>query len=179
MTDYYLKIETTGIDENDEILTIQYQQLDTKSGETEGDLIILKSWESSEKEILEKFFNKFDPLDLEHKFSFMPVGISLHFVFFMLHKRWDKYDIDVPLKNLFYEIPNFELKPFLVLLNDGKRKNSSLDIITGKKTDSTLIRTLYANKDYEGIEDLIIESSMDCINFYQHLKERFTLEQFL
>ena len=56
MTSYYLDIETTGFDPKfDKIITIQYQQLDIASGKPIGNLIILKEWESSEKEILKKF----------------------------------------------------------------------------------------------------------------------------
>jgi len=181
MTDYYLKIETIGIDvettgidvENDKILTIQYQQLDTKSGKTEGDLIILKSWESSEKEILEEFFNKFDPLG--RKFSFMPVGISLYFVFLMLHNRWKKYGIDVPLKTLTYDIPNVDLKSILVILNGGMHKGASLNVITGKKNNSAVIRKLCVNKDYKGIEDHIVENAETFVKCYQLIKENIPL----
>ncbi len=63
MPEYYFDIETNAKGskpdvENDEILTIQFQKLGTVSGHKEGELTILKSWESSEKEILEQFFFK-------------------------------------------------------------------------------------------------------------------------
>ena len=174
MKDYYLKIETTGIDvENDKILTIQFQKLGTTSGRTESDLTILKSWESSEKEILEEFFNIFDPLG--HKFSFMPIGISLDFVFLMLHNRWNKYGIDVPLKTLTYGTPNVDLKSILVILNGGMHKGASLNVITGKKNNGASIHKLYANKDYKGIEDHIVENAENFIKFYQLMKERLPL----
>jgi len=55
MAEYYFDVETTGTDfNNDEIITIQWQRLGF-SGEPIGELNILKSWESNEKEILEKF----------------------------------------------------------------------------------------------------------------------------
>jgi len=78
MADYYLDIETTGPDvKNDEILTIQFQQLGTASGRNESDLKILKSWESSEKEILEEFLDIFDPCG-KNKFSFIPIAHFPH-----------------------------------------------------------------------------------------------------
>ena len=174
MTEYYLNIETTGTDvENDKILTIQFQKLGTTSGRTESDLTILKSWESSEKEILEEFFNIFDPLG--HKFSFMPIGISLDFVFLMLHNRWNKYGIDVPLKTLTYGTPNVDLKSILVILNGGMHKGASLNVITGKKNNSAVIRKLCVNKDYKGIEDHIVENAETFVKCYQLIKENIPL----
>ena len=53
VAEYYLDIETTGLDpKKDQIITIQYQRLGMLTGRSEGDLNILRSWESSEKEIL-------------------------------------------------------------------------------------------------------------------------------
>ena len=175
MTDYYLNIETTGTDiENDEILTIQYQQLDTKSGRTESDLIILKSWgDSSEKEILEDFLKIFDPR--KDNFSFIPIGKSLHFVFLMLHNRWKKYGINVPLKSLIYDTPNVDIKSILTILNGGMHKGASLNVITGKKNNGVSIHKLYANKDYKGIEDHIVENAENFIKFYQLMKVKLPL----
>lgn len=64
--EYYLDIETNARGqkpdiENDEILTIQFQKLSTRSGRKEGDLTILKSWESSEEKILKEFYSIFRP----------------------------------------------------------------------------------------------------------------------
>ena len=172
MTDYYLNIETTGTDvENDEILTIQYQQLDTKSGKTKSDLIILKSWgDSSEKEILEELLTIFDPR--KDNFSFMPIGKSLHFVLFMLHNRWKKYGTNVPLKSLIHDTPHVDIKSILTILNGGMHKGASLNDITGKKNNSAVIPNLYKNKDYTGIEHHIVKESEDFIQFYQQIKEK-------
>lgn len=171
MVDYYLDIETTGTDvENDEILTIQFQKLDVASGKKEGELRILKTWESSEEEILKEFYNIFDPLG--HIFSFNPVGVSLDFTYFMLHTRWKKFGIDVPLKNLIYEIPHIDIKPILIILNGGKYKGASLDNYTGKKNNGSVIPKLHVNKDYNRIEDHIIEETECFMKFYQTIKEK-------
>jgi len=56
LAEYYFDMETTGFDfDKDEIITIQFQRLNGFTGEPIGELEILKSWESSEKEILETF----------------------------------------------------------------------------------------------------------------------------
>ena len=78
MGNYYLDIETTGLDpEKDKILTIQYQELDRNKGEAVGELVVLKEWESSEKEILRKFLFETYILD-EYPFSFIPTGYNLN-----------------------------------------------------------------------------------------------------
>ena len=69
MSDYYFDIETNPGGQrpdykNDEILTIQLQGLDSRTGESKGELNILKSWESSERDILEKFYSIFSPEDV-------------------------------------------------------------------------------------------------------------------
>ena len=59
MASYYLDIETTGLNPKvDKIITIQFQQLDMNTGSPVGELIILKEWESSEKEMLKQFIIK-------------------------------------------------------------------------------------------------------------------------
>ena len=64
MPEYHPDIETDtrGLKpdyEYDEVLTIQFQRLESKIGEEEGGLIILKCWEPSEKDILERFLTPF------------------------------------------------------------------------------------------------------------------------
>ncbi len=64
MAEYYLDIETNPKGpnpdvENDEILTIQFQRLGTTSDRKQGDLIILKSWESSEENILKDVLQRY------------------------------------------------------------------------------------------------------------------------
>ena len=77
MGQFYLDIETTGLNPaKDKIITIQFQELDRYSGEPIGELIILKEWESSEKEILKQFISKTDILT--GGFNFVPVGYNLN-----------------------------------------------------------------------------------------------------
>jgi hypothetical protein len=171
MADYYLDIETTGTDvKKDTILTIQFQKLGAASGRTDNELKILKSWESSEKEILNEFFEIFDPFGKD-KFSFIPIGMSLHFEFFMLHNRWKKNGIDVPLKTLIYDIPHVDIKSILVILNGGKFRGASLDNFTGKTSNGAVIPEYYANRDFEKIEDYIKKEAEEFIKFYQMIKK--------
>ena len=56
MPKYYLDIETLGLEPlEDKIVTIQYAEIDYITGDQKSELTILKEWETSEKDILEKF----------------------------------------------------------------------------------------------------------------------------
>ena len=57
MVEYYFDIETTGTDfDKDEIITIQWQRLNGFTGEPVDKINILKRWDSSEEDILKKFY---------------------------------------------------------------------------------------------------------------------------
>ena len=88
MTNFYLDIETTGLDpKKDKIITIQFQELDRFTGEAKGELIILKEWESSEKRIIEQFIEKTKILEAD-PFSFVPTGYNLNFEHNFLKISW-------------------------------------------------------------------------------------------
>jgi len=64
MAEYYFDIETYSPGEKpnpetDKIITIQFQRIDLKTGKPREKLEILKEWESSEKQIVTEFFNRF------------------------------------------------------------------------------------------------------------------------
>jgi len=130
MGNYYLDIETTGFDpQKNEIITIQYQELDRNTGQPKGDLVILKSWESSEKEIIHKFLSETSILD-EWDFSFVCVGYNLKFEHDFLKERAKKHNLSSIklLKNAF-----IDLRAIGIIMNKGEFKGSGLDKITGKK----------------------------------------------
>ncbi len=175
MPEYYFDIETNAKggkpDINDEILTIQFQRLGTKTGEKEEELTILKSWESSEREILNDFYYIFKPDKL---FNFIPIGDNLIFDFFALHHRWKSISIDVPLKTLIYDHPCIDIKSILVILNGGSFKGASLKAFLGKP-GGVKVPEWYANGDYGAIEDYIRHEAEDFIQFYQQLKQEIPL----
>ena len=58
MGNYYLDIETTGLDEvENKITTIQYVELERGTGKQLGELTILKEWELGEEGMLRKFID--------------------------------------------------------------------------------------------------------------------------
>jgi hypothetical protein len=77
MGNYYLDIETTGLDEvENKITTIQYVELERGTGKQLGELTILKEWELGEEEMLRKFIED-SPITNNYSFDFVPVGYNL------------------------------------------------------------------------------------------------------
>ncbi len=174
MSDYYFDIETNSSTpkpnyENDGILTIQFQQIDSRTGERKGELNILKSWESSEKDILQRFYNIFSP---EDKWKFVPIGCNLSFDFFSLLCRWSKIGIKVPLKNLFVEHPYIDIQAILVIFNRGSFSGSTLGKFIGKQYSGLKVSEWYAQKDYTSIQEYIEDETDRFIKLYQFLLQR-------
>ena len=147
MTYYYLDIETTGFDEeNDKIITIQYVELDEKTAKPVGPLKILKEWESDEKTILKRFIEDFRP---EYKWAFVPIGYGLSFE----HKFFWQRCISNGLKPIgILTRPFLDLMTVGVLLNGGSFKGAALDDLTSKSQDGSVIPEYYKEKKYAEIE---------------------------
>ena len=147
MTYYYLDIETTGFDEeNDKIITIQYVELDEKTAKPVGPLKILKEWESDEKTILKRFIEDFRP---EYKWAFVPIGYGLSFE----HKFFWQRCISNGLKPIgILTRPFLDLMTVGVLLNSGSFKGAALDDLTSKSQDGSVIPGYYKEKKYAEIE---------------------------
>jgi len=174
MSDYYLDIETNSSGprpnlKNDEILTIQFQQIDSRTGEREGELTILKSWESSEKDILQSFYSIFSP---EDSWKFVPIGCNLSFDFFSLLYRWRGIGIEVPPKILFSEHPYIDIKSILVIFNGGSFKGATLEKFIGKQHSGLKVSEWYKEKDYTSIQEYIEDEADRFINLYQFLIQR-------
>ena len=147
MTYYYLDIETTGFDEeNDKIITIQYVELDEKTAKPVGPLKILKEWESDEKTILKRFSEDYRP---EYKWAFVPIGYGLSFE----HKFFWQRCISNGLKPIgILTRPFLDLMTVGVLLNGGSFKGAALDDLTSKSQDGSVIPGYYKEKKYAEIE---------------------------
>ena len=147
---YYLDIETTGFDEeNDKIITIQYMALDEETGKPAGQLKILKEWESDEKTILKRFIEDFRP---EYKWAFVSVGYNLSFE----HKFFWQRCISNGLKPIgILTRPFLDLITVGVLLNGGSFKGAALDDLTSKSQDGSVIPGYYKEKKYAEIERYI------------------------
>ena len=168
MANYYLDIETTGLDpEKNKIITIQFQELDTYSGTPKGELVILKSWESSERDILEKFI-KMSGI-CESKWNFVPHGYNLNFEYNFLMKRANFYGLPrIDILNG----PHVDLYPIGIMMNGGKFKGSGLDDVAGKVGDGVDILEMWTFDAYDKIERYIRKEAEEYIKFYVWLKKK-------
>ena len=167
MANFYLDIETTGLDpKQSKIVTIQYQKLDFDTKEARGPLVILKAWESSERDILEKFRKVFG----EDTWGFVAYGYNLKFEHDFLFERSKicgfKYPIDLMSR------PTVDLHPIGILMNNGNFKGSGLDKISGKIGSGKNCLEYYNNKEYEKIEAYIKQEAESYIKLLAWLRSR-------
>ena len=169
MATFYLDIETTGLDPSkDKIITIQFLELDRYTGDVAGELVILKEWESSEKEIISQFIEKSNILH-EYDFSFVPIGYNLGFEHNFLKARSELNGL--PSLDILH-CPFIDLRAVGILMNYGQFKGSRLSDITGKKGTGILIPGWYSNKEYDKILDYIKNETEEFIKFNRWLYKR-------
>ncbi len=169
MGNFYLDIETTGLDPKDsKIIAIQYQELDRNSGQAKGELVILKEWESSEKRIISEFHDKSGIAD-EYPFAFISTGYNLGFEHNFLIGRAIANNLE-PIDIL--HRPFIDLRAFGILMNKGEFKGSGLDKISGKKTSGMKIPEWYEKKEYSKIIDYIEDETKAFIHLNAWLYRR-------
>jgi hypothetical protein len=153
---HYLDVETGGFDPiANDIITIQYQPINAQ-GEAIGDLVILKSWESSEEEIVRQFYKKF-VTDNYSVWGFISVGTNLLFDMRFIIAKFQKYGLDfemTPLDFLFSK-PHIDIRNNLIIANDMQFKGCGLDSMTTKTEDGRNIPIWFAEKKYDLIENYI------------------------
>ena len=169
MVTYYLDIETTGIEPStNNIITIQYAQLERGTGKLVDDLTILKAWEDSEQGIVDKFIKNTNVCD-DYPFGFMPVGYNLQFEHrFLLHKS-KKYGLG-PIQVM--DKAFIDLRVVGLLMNRGEFKDSGLDKITGKPQSGRMIPNWYHSGDYDSIEQYVRTELVEFVKWYEWLLRR-------
>lgn len=164
MGNYYLDIETTGLEpEEEKIITIQWRELERNTCRPIGELNILKEWESSEKQILQEFSDAVNLTD-PYAFSFVPIGYNLSFEHRFLSVRSEKHDT-FPISIL--GRPHIDLHQLALIMNKGEFKGTKLSDITNKPQDGNVILNYYENKQYDDIEKYIQVESDEFIEFAQ------------
>ena len=161
---YYLDIETTGLEEKqNKIITIQYMELDKNTGNPVGPLKILKEWDDDEKTILKRFIEEFKP---EDKWAFIPVGYGLGFEhrFF-----WERCKFNGLGEFSIFNGPFLDLMTVGVLMNKGESYGSGLDKMTNKPHDGKIIVQWYKEEKYTEIENYIKKEAEEFRNFYAKL----------
>lgn len=155
----------------DKLITIQYQKIDLTTGEPLGELTILKEWESSEQSIITTFYNQFfkPEMPVTH---FIPVGMSLDYEYEMIITKCKKYNLPlITSHQLYFQRPRFDLRPIVVLLNDGRFAGARLDLFSSKKYDGSHMKKWYENKDFKKIEHFISEETESVLKLLQYLSK--------
>jgi hypothetical protein len=174
MADYYLDIETYTKDKvdltNDPIITINYQQIDSRNGQPKDELKILKTWESSEQIILKQFYEIFKP---EDKYNFVPIGCYIStFDLPKLYYRWRSIGVTLSTTSLFFDHPYLDLKAVLVMLNGGTFKGANLEKFAGKVGSGSQVKELYEAKNYEAITEYVKGETESFLKLYQFLIQK-------
>lgn len=160
MANYYLDIETTGLDPAaDSIITIQYQEMERCTGRPKGSLRVLKSWEGGEAEMLERFARGAG-IGSKDRFAFVPVGYNLGFEHGFLHA---KAGIDI------LGLPHVDLHHTAILMNGGEFRGSGLDKMTGKPHGGGVIPEWYREGRYGDIVRYVEREAAEFIRFYEWL----------
>ena len=177
MPEYYFDTETTGFNfETDEIITIQWQRLSGFTGETLGELNILKRWESSEKEIIKTFLP-----NLRCKpFDFIFVGKNLLFDFCLLNQRMKHYGLGEFDLRCLYERVSLDIKPILVIMNNGSFKDYDKVIPKTNPVTNDRISQLFLDEEYSEIIQYITDETKDFIKAYRIFKKEMpSLKKYL
>lgn len=171
MPEFYFDLETCARGQkpdmaNDPIIAITWQPVDNHTGLSKGDLHILKAWESSEEDILRKFYPVFDP---DYPWGFVPIGNNLSFDFTSLIYRYRKYGREIKAWKLFNERPSVDIKALLVLFNGGSFKGCGLNNFTRKTQSGDKILEWYDAGNYDAIEAYIRNETESFLELYQFL----------
>ena len=166
MGNYYLDIETTGLDEvQDKITTIQYVELERSTGKQMGEITILKEWELGEEGMLKKLIED-STVSNKYNFGFIPVGFNLGFEHRFLLEKSAKYDL-FPISIL--SRPCMDLHSIGIMMNNGEFKGSGLDQLTGKTHSGHPVVHWYDVKKYDEIINYIKNETTEFVKWYMWL----------
>ena len=168
LTEYYFDIETTGFDfDKDEIRTIQWQRLSGFTGEPIDELNILKSWESSEKEIIKTFL----PNLTCRPFDFIFIGKNLLFDFCLLRQRMKHYGLGEFDLRCLYDRVWLDIKPILVVINKGNFVGYDKVLPKTNPLTNDKIPQLFIEGKYPQIIQYIKDEAKDFTRAYQIFKK--------
>ncbi len=170
MANYYLDIETTGLDPKTcNIITLQYAGLDGWTGELSSDIHVLTEWDCcGEKGILERFAAETNFMH-ENVFAFIPVGYCLSFEEKFLRDKMGKHGICGRYgfnKVDIMERPHVDLHSVGILCNGGAFKGSGLSNMTSKQGNGSNIPELYAAGNHEAIMEYVRNEAHAFVNWY-------------
>ena len=176
MANYYLDIETTGLDpETCDIITLQYASMDGWTGRLSGDVHVLTEWNcDGEKGMLERFAAETEFMH-EDVFEFIPVGYCLSFEEKFLRAKMDKHGICGRYGFDKVDIigrPHVDLHSVGILCNGGAFRGSGLANMTAKQGNGSGIPELYANGDHAAIMEYVRNEARAFVDWYVWLLKR-------
>ncbi len=162
-------METTGSNPTqDEIVTIQYQRMDMRTGKPIEPLVILKRWDSSEQEILQKFLETFN--NFTNPWVFVMVGSNLSFDKTLLITRAKALlNLEINPIHFFHNHPTFDLKSIKILLNKGQFRGSSFANLLQEERQGGLVPEWYNNEEYPKIIEYIENETKFFFKIYKVL----------
>ncbi|MFY3742155.1 MAG: hypothetical protein HMLIMOIP_002619 [Candidatus Nitrosomirales archaeon] len=178
LSEYYFDIETAPLEQyraeigasfdpcKSKIISIQYQELDNRTGHPTQELQILKEWlpESSEKAIVEQFKKMFIDRGI---WQFIPVGNNLAFECRFMKYKLKQYCNLEGLK--LGQRPMIDLKHVLVIANNGSFKGYAR--LLRKSGLALNITSWYYDKNWTMIEQYITKEASDFVKAYSVLKK--------
>jgi len=170
MPQFYLDIETEGLNpKENKIVSIQYQQI-FNDGKEIGDFIILKSWESSEEEIVKQFHKVFIT---KSNWDFIPVMTNSIFDLTFLFEKFKQYNLECPnLAKFLYDKPLIDIKYLLIMANKLQFKGSGLDQMTNKESNRKKVPKWFLDEEYKKIEDYVIQEKNAFLEFFQKIMKK-------
>ncbi|MHA2098595.1 MAG: hypothetical protein ACW99A_07900 [Candidatus Kariarchaeaceae archaeon] len=155
---------------NDKIISIAYQPFFDNSGRPKEDLTVLKSWETSEKEILAQFI-KFTGWNEEipNPWQFVPSNFGLNNILTPIVQR-SKELLDITLNCQFLmNLPKIDLKSIAIIKKRGNFKKTSLPNFSRKLRKAYTIGNLIQEQNWEELENYIVLEAEVFLKIYKKL----------
>jgi hypothetical protein len=179
LPEYYFDIETAPLEQyrsvdgasfdpcKSKIITIQFQRLDSKTGQPAGDLQILKEWlpGSSEASIVNEFRKIYIDGGI---WQFIPVGNNLAFECKFLKFKLRQFCALEGLK--LGQRPMIDLKHVLVIANNGSFMGYQRFL--GKTGQAENMAQWYYDNNWCLIERYIRKEAKDFVEIYSILKRK-------
>jgi hypothetical protein len=105
--------------------------------------------------------------------NFVPIGYNLIFDLTFLWAKFKKYGLDcIPLDRFIYEHPLIDIKYSLIIAKNLDFKGSGLDKMTNKKTDGRNIPTFYKNKEFDKIDEYVVQETKSFLECLEKLRTK-------